>query len=97
LTRIYQDEGASGLTEERNQLQELLLDCKQGKIGTVVLPSLDRLSRDFLLTEELLSRFDQMGIQVLIVDMPTYDRGNPQSVLMRKIVSGEFRADSQLQ
>ena len=87
IRRFYRDEGESGVLEERPQLQRLLRHCKAGRVGTVIIPSLDRLSRDLRLTENLFWRLEQLGITVLIADMPGYNSQDRKDVLIRQIRS----------
>ena len=51
---------------------------------TVVIPSLDRLSCDVRIEENLFWRFEQFGVRVLIADMPHYDHRNRRDVLIRQ-------------
>src|SRR5437773_4084681 len=59
--------------------------CEQDVIGTIIIPSLDRLSRDVRIAENLFWRFDQLGIKVLIADMPNYNGRDRRDVLLRQI------------
>jgi len=96
IRRFYRDEGESGVLEERPELQRLLRHCKYGRIDAVIIPSLDRLSRDVRLTENLFWRFDQMSVAVLIADMPNYDGRDRKDVLIRQIreaIAEENRKD----
>jgi site-specific DNA recombinase len=81
----YIDEAKSGVTENRKALKRLLKDCKGGMVEGVVVASLDRLSRDLRLTENLLFELDRYGTKVLIADMPHYDGSNRKDVLVRQI------------
>ena len=85
IDEFYVDEARSGITENRKALRKLLKDCKARKVEAVIVASLDRLSRDLRLTENLLFEFDRLGIRVLIADMPYYDGSNRKDVLLRQI------------
>jgi len=85
IERFYKDEAESGVAENRKGLQRLLRDCQRGRVGTVILPSLDRLSRDLRLAENLFHEFEQLGIEVLIADMPNYNGKDRKDVLIRQI------------
>src|SRR3989304_2000523 len=76
IDRFYRDEAQSGAAENRTKLKQLLRHCDRGLIGTIVFPSLDRLSRDVRIAENLFHRFDQLNIEVFIADMPTYNSRN---------------------
>lgn len=85
VDRFYRDEGESGVKEQRRGLQALLRSCRRGSVGTVVLPSLDRLSREVRIAENLFYEFRRFGITVLIADMPHY-RGDRKDILIRQIL-----------
>jgi len=82
---FYVDEAKSGATENRRALKRLLKDCRGGKIEGIVIASLDRLSRNLRLTENLLFELDRLNVRVLIADMPYYDGRNRKDVLIRQI------------
>lgn len=85
VERFYKDEGKSGADEDRESLTQLLRDCRARKIGTIIIPSLDRLSRNVRLAENLFWKFECLGIQVLIADMPSYNGQDRKDVLIRQI------------
>jgi site-specific DNA recombinase len=85
IARTYADRAESGVVEDRKDLQRLLRHCERGQIGTIIIPSIDRLSRDVRIAENLFWSFDKLGIRVLIADMPTYDARNRRDVLIRQI------------
>jgi len=73
----------SGVKEDRRQLRRLLQDCRDGRVGSVIIPSLDRLSRDVRIAENLFHEFAQLGVDVLIADMPTYNAKNRKDIIER--------------
>ena len=83
--RFYRDEAESGIKEDRKQLRRPLRDCRAGRVGSVILPSLDRLSRDVRIAENLFHEFGQLSVDVLIADMPTYNGRDRKDVLVRQI------------
>ncbi len=85
LDVIYPDKAESGAAENRKELKKLIRACLRGEVGTVIIPSLDRLSRDVRIAENLFWQFDQLDVRVLIADMPTYDHSNRRDVLIRQI------------
>lgn len=96
VARFYRDEAESGVKENRDELQKLMRDCKAKRVRTVIIPSLDRLSRDVRLAENLFHEFSRLGIQVLIADMPTYNGKDRKDVLIRQIreaIAEENRKD----
>jgi site-specific DNA recombinase len=85
VRRFYRDEAESGVAQDRTGLRRLLRDCRAGRVGTVIIPSLDRLSRDVRLAENLFYEFGQYDVQVLIADMPNYNGKDRKDVLIRQI------------
>ncbi|OPY68940.1 MAG: Transposon gamma-delta resolvase [Syntrophorhabdaceae bacterium PtaU1.Bin034] len=82
---FYIDEARSGATENRKALRRLVKDCNAGKVNGIIISSLDRLSRNLRLTENLLWDFDRLGVTIFIADMPYYDGNNRKDVLIRQI------------
>src|SRR5437763_1048748 len=76
IDRFYRDEAQTGATENRKQLRKLLRACDRGEIGIIVIPCLDRLSRNVRIAENLFHKFGQLNIRVLIADMPYYSGEN---------------------
>ncbi len=96
VRRFYRDEAESGVKEHRQELRQLLKDCRARRVGIVILPSLDRLSRNVRIAENLFHEFEQLGIEVLIADMPTYNGKDRKDVMIRQIreaIAEENRKD----
>lgn len=85
VEKFYKDEGESGVKEDRKELRRLLKNCRTGRISAVILPSLDRLSREVRIAENLFYEFKRLGIKVLIADMPQYN-GERKDILIRQIM-----------
>lgn len=85
VEEFYVDEARSGVEERRRGLRQLLRDSRNGKVGAIVIASLDRLSRDLRMTENLLYKLKKMGVKVLFADMPRYDGNDRRDVLIRQI------------
>ena len=64
ICKTYLDAGVSGGTLERPALRRLLVDCRAGKIGTVITQDLERLSRDPLSLIAVLESFLEDGVNV---------------------------------
>jgi DNA invertase Pin-like site-specific DNA recombinase len=60
----YMDAAASGRRSRAPALQQLLADCRAGKIGVVITRDADRLSRDTSQLCALLHRFAIDGVRV---------------------------------
>jgi len=96
IDRFFRDEAQSGAAEHRKQLRKLLRACERGEIGAVIIPALDRLSRNVRIAENLFHQFEQLEVRVLIADMPNYDGRNRRDVLLRQIreaIAEENRKD----
>lgn len=96
VQRFYKDEAESGIEEVRKELRRLLRDCRAGRVRSVILPSLDRLSRDVRIAENLFHEFATLGVDVLVADMPTYNGKDRKDVLVRQIreaIAEENRKD----
>jgi site-specific DNA recombinase len=85
IERFYKDEGESGVKEDRAELKRLMRDCRRRIVSSVVLPSLDRLSREVRIAENLFYEFKRLGVKVLIADMPQYN-GDRKDILIRQIL-----------
>jgi site-specific DNA recombinase len=62
VDEFYVDKAGSGVTENRRALKKLLRHCKTGRVAGITLSSLDRLSRNLRLTENLLFEFDRLNV-----------------------------------
>ena len=85
VEHFYKDEAESGINENRKALRRLLRDCRAGHVRSVILPSLDRLSRDVRIAENLFHEFASLGVEIMIADMPTYNGRDRKDVLVRQI------------
>ena len=96
VERFYKDEAKSGVSEHRRALTRLLRDCRHGHVRTVILPTLDRLSRNVRIAENLFYDFERLGVRILIADMPTYNSRDRKDVMLRQIrevIAEENRKD----
>lgn len=85
VERFYKDEGISGVKENRKELNRLISACRKKRVRMVILPSLDRLSREVRIAENLFYEFKRLGVKVLIADMPQYN-GERKDILIRQIL-----------
>ena len=53
IARTYADRAETGVIENRKELQRLLRDCERGQIATIIIPTIDRFSRDVRVAENL--------------------------------------------
>ena len=85
VEKFYKDEAVSGIKEERNGLRALMRACKSNRIGSIIFPSLDRLSREVRIAENVFHDLKRLGVRVLIADMPYYN-GERKDILIRQIL-----------
>jgi site-specific DNA recombinase len=85
VDHFYVDQAKSGVLENRRELRRLIRDCKAGRVHSIIVSSLDRLSRDLRFTENLLHDLQRLGVKIFIADMPHYDGNNRKDVLIRQI------------
>lgn len=62
---FYVDDGVSGTTFDRDDLNRLLGDCEAGRINTVLVKDLSRMGRDYVKMGELDERFQAMNIRFI--------------------------------
>jgi site-specific DNA recombinase len=85
VEKFYKDEGESGVKEDRKALRALMRACKNNRIASIILPSLDRLSREVRIAENIFHELKRLGVKVLIADMPYYN-GERKDILIRQIL-----------
>ena len=85
IEKFYKDEGESGVKEDRKALRALMRACKNNRIEAIILPSLDRLSREVRIAENIFHELKHLGVKVLIADMPYYN-GERKDILIRQIL-----------
>lgn len=73
------------------ELEQLIRDVKDGKIETVIVNSLDRFSRDFSKTNELLDTFKYSDVQCLFADRGLKSLSAQEKTLMEILVQLEKR------
>jgi len=84
ITDVYREEGRSGKDTDRPEIQRLLTDVRSGKINTVVVVKLDRLTRSLLDFYKLHATFDRYGVDFIAID-ESFDTSTPTGRAMLKI------------
>ena len=84
-TCVFADDGFSGATLERPALEALRDGVASGEIETVLVWSIDRLSRNFAHQILLQEEFARTGATIACVQEP--DNATPQGMLLRQILS----------
>lgn len=62
LVSIYSDNGISGTTINRPELQRMLQDCREGKIDLVITKSVTRFARNTVILLETIRELKKLGI-----------------------------------
>ena len=88
LVRTLSDEGQSGSNglDARQGLAEVLAVVESGQVSGLVVYRLDRLARDLILQETLMTRLHEAGVEVLSVSEPDIDSDDKTRVLVRQIL-----------
>jgi DNA invertase Pin-like site-specific DNA recombinase len=63
----YVDEGVSGTTLARPELQRLMADCADGGLDVVLIHRLDRMSRSLVGTRQIIDRLQAGGVAVISI------------------------------
>lgn len=94
----YRDEGVSGANEldDRPGLGELINRIETNGVRTVLVENADRVARDLMVFEIILSKFLKMGVQVIEVgggqDLTVAD-GNPTRKFIRQVLGAVSELD----
>lgn len=88
VVRMLSDEGQSGSNglDTRVGLAEALAIVERGEVAGLVVARMDRLARDLLLQETLMTRMRQAGAEVISVSEPDMDSDDPTRVLVRQVL-----------
>ena len=92
----YMDDGVSGTKSDRDELQRMLNDVKEGMIDQILVTKLDRLYRNirhYLNMQELL---DKYHVNWLAIWEPIYDTSTPQGrLIINQMMSiAQFEAEN---
>lgn len=92
----YMDDGVSGTKSDRDELQRMLQDAKDGKIDQILVTKLDRLYRNirhYLNMQELL---DKYHVNWMAIWEPIYDTSTPQGrLIINQMMSiAQFEAEN---
>ena len=78
--QTYEDGGISGVTMKRPALQQMIKDIKDGKIQTVVVYKVDRLSRSIMDFHRMMQEFDKYGCNFVSITQ-AFDTSNSMGKL----------------
>ncbi len=85
VARVFREEGASGKSLDRPQLQEMLAAVRAGQLDVVMVTRLDRLSRSLLDFYELHRAFEARNVQFVSLN-ESFDTSQPIGRAMLKLV-----------
>ena len=96
LVGTYIDDGVSGTKEDRDELQRMLADVRQGKIDKILVTKLDRLYRSIRHYLNLQDTLDKCGVNWLAIWEPIYDTSTPQGrLIINQMMSiAQFEAEN---
>lgn len=92
----YLDDGVSGTKEDRDELQRLLSDVKEGKIDLICVTKLDRLYRSIRHYLNLQDTLDKHEVNWIAIWEPIYDTSTPQGrLIINQMMSiAQFEAEN---
>ena len=91
---LYYDEGISGTSKEkRPALQQMIADCKAGKIDRILTKSLSRFARNTTDCLELTRKLLDLGITIYF-EKENLDTGSMESELLLSIMSSLAESES---
>jgi DNA invertase Pin-like site-specific DNA recombinase len=88
IVEVFREEGVSGTKElgDRPALAELLAALEENGIKTVLIEKLDRLARDLMVQETIISDMQKQGYTLLSAYEPDLCSDDPSRKLMRQIM-----------
>ena len=90
---VYADEAKTGTKDSREQFQQLLTDCKAGKIDHIVTKSISRMARNTVTLLETVRELKAMGITVYFEEQ-NIDTGTDDGELMLSILASYAQEES---
>ena len=90
---VYADEAKTGTKDSREQFQQLLADCKAGKIDHIVTKSISRMARNTVTLLETVRELKAMGITVYFEEQ-NIDTGTDDGELMLSILASYAQEES---
>lgn len=96
LAGEYLDDGVSGTKEDRDELQRMLSDVKDGRIDRILVTKLDRLFRSIKYYLNLQDTLDKCGVGWTAIWEPIYDTTTPQGrLIINQMMSiAQFEAEN---
>lgn len=90
---VYADEAKTGTKDSREQFQQLLADCKAGKIDHIITKSISRMARNTVTLLETVRELKNLGISVFFEEQ-NIDTGTADGELMLSILASYAQEES---
>ena len=90
---VYADEAKTGTKDSREQFQQLLADCKAGKIDHIVTKSISRMARNTVTLLETVRELKNLGISIYFEEQ-NIDTGTADGELMLSILASYAQEES---
>ena len=90
---VYADEAKTGTKDSREQFQQLLADCKAGKIDHIITKSISRMARNTVTLLETVRELKNIGISVYFEEQ-NIDTGTADGELMLSILASYAQEES---
>lgn len=90
---VYADEAKTGTKDSREQFQQLLADCKAGKIDHIITKSISRMARNTVTLLETVRELKAMGITVYFEEQ-NIDTGTDDGEMMLSILASYAQEES---
>ena len=90
---VYADEAKTGTKDSREQFQQLLADCKAGKIDHIITKSISRMARNTVTLLETVRELKAMGITVYFEEQDI-DTGTDDGEMMLSILASYAQEES---
>ena len=90
---VYADEAKTGTKDSREQFQQMLADCKAGKIDHIVTKSISRMARNTVTLLETVRELKNLGISVYFEEQ-SIDTGTADGELMLSILASYAQEES---
>ena len=90
---VYADEAKTGTKDSREQFQQLLADCKAGKIDHIVTKSISRMARNTVTLLETVRELKSLGISIYFEEQ-NIDTATADGELMLSILASYAQEES---
>ena len=90
---VYADEAMTGTKEERGKFQELLNDCREGKVDMIITKSISRFARNTVTLLEAVRELKGLGINVYFEEQNIHTISS-EGELMLTLLSSFAQAES---